>query len=75
MTIRELMSHSGGLTYGVFGNSAVDQQYRAAKILDRKVPLDEMVRRLGPIPLEFQPGTRWLYTAIDMSFPMPPISL
>ena len=62
MTIRELMSHSGGLTYGVFGNSYVDQQYRAAKILDSDIPLDEMVRRLGPIPLEFQPGTRWLYS-------------
>jgi CubicO group peptidase (beta-lactamase class C family) len=62
MTIRELMSHSGGLTYGVFGNSPVDQQYRAAKILDPTLPLDEMVRRLGPIPLEFQPGTRWLYS-------------
>ncbi|MCP5524824.1 MAG: serine hydrolase [Verrucomicrobiales bacterium] len=62
MTIRELMSHSGGLTYGVFGNSPVDQQYRAAKILDRDLPLVEMVRRLGPIPLEFQPGTRWLYS-------------
>jgi CubicO group peptidase (beta-lactamase class C family) len=62
MTIRELMSHSGGLTYGVFGNSPVDQQYRAAKILDPDLPLDEMVRRLGPIPLEFQPGTRWLYS-------------
>jgi CubicO group peptidase (beta-lactamase class C family) len=62
MTIRELMSHSGGLTYGFFGNSAIDQQYRAAKILDPNIPLDEMVRRLGPIPLEFQPGTRWLYS-------------
>jgi CubicO group peptidase (beta-lactamase class C family) len=62
MTIRELMSHSGGLTYGVFGNTPVDQQYRAAKILDPDIPLDEMVRRLGPIPLEYQPGTRWLYS-------------
>ena len=62
MTIRELMSHSGGLTYGVFGNTYVDQQYRDAKILDPDIPLDEMVRRLGPIPLEFQPGTRWLYS-------------
>ena len=62
MTIRELMSHSGGLTYGVFGNSPVNQQYRAAKILDPDIPLNEMVRRLGPIPLEFQPGTRWHYS-------------
>jgi CubicO group peptidase (beta-lactamase class C family) len=62
MTIRELMSHSGGLTYGVFGNSPIDQQYRAAKILDPDIPLDEMVRRLGPVPLESQPGARWHYS-------------
>lgn len=62
MTIRELMTHSGGLTYGIFGNSAVDQQYRAAQILNVDLTLAEMTRRLGPIPLEFQPGSRWLYS-------------
>ena len=29
-TIRELMSHTAGLTYGIFGNSPIDQQYRRA---------------------------------------------
>ena len=29
-TIRELMSHTAGLTYGVFGNTEIDQAYRAA---------------------------------------------
>ena len=30
ITIRELMSHTAGVTYGIFGNSPIDQQYRAA---------------------------------------------
>jgi CubicO group peptidase (beta-lactamase class C family) len=29
-TIRELMSHTADLTYGIFGNTSVDQKYRAA---------------------------------------------
>ncbi len=62
MTVLELMTHTGGLTYGVFGNSPVDQEYRRAEILSRDLSLAEMTKRLGAIPLEFQPGSRWLYS-------------
>ena len=31
-TVQMLMTHTAGLTYGVFGNTPVDQQYRKAKI-------------------------------------------
>lgn len=62
MTILELMTHTGGLTYGVFGNTPVDQEYRRAEILSRGLSLEEMTKRLGAIPLEFQPGSRWLYS-------------
>src|SRR5690606_17208630 len=41
-TIQMLMSHTAGLTYGVFGNSPVDQQYRKAGILGDQ-DLAEMV--------------------------------
>ena len=34
MTMRELMSHSGGLTYGVFGSTAVDKMYTDVNVLD-----------------------------------------
>jgi CubicO group peptidase (beta-lactamase class C family) len=34
-TMRELMSHSGGFTYGFFGDTEVDKLYREANVLDR----------------------------------------
>lgn len=61
LTIQMLMSHTAGLTYGVFGNTPVDQQYRKAGILGDQ-DLAEMVSDLGKIPLQYQPGTRWHYS-------------
>lgn len=60
-TIRNLLSHTAGLTYGVFSDTDVDKMYREAKILRNK-DLSEMVTRLGKIPLLYQPGTKWVYS-------------
>ena len=62
MTMRELMSHSGGLTYGVFGSTAVDKMYTDVNVLDRDATLQAMVDKLGKIPLLHQPGERWHYS-------------
>ncbi len=62
MTIRELMSHTGGLTYGLFSRTQVDQLYVKRGILDRDSTLAEMVTKLADIPLMSQPGTRWQYS-------------
>ena len=62
MTIRELMSHSGGLTYGFFSQSQVDSLYAKANVLDRNSTLQQMVEKLGKIPLWAQPGTTWHYS-------------
>ncbi|HVR31038.1 MAG TPA: serine hydrolase domain-containing protein [Thermoanaerobaculia bacterium] len=62
MTIRELVSHSGGLTYGFFSRSQVDSLYQQANILDRDSTLKEFVGKLGKIPLRQQPGTQWHYS-------------
>ena len=62
MTMRELMSHSGGLTYGVFGNTAVDKMYTEVNVLDRDATLQAMIDKLGKIPLLHQPGERWHYS-------------
>ncbi len=59
-TIQMLMTHSAGLTYGVFGDTLVDREYRDAQILGNQ-DLAEMTTRLGSIPLQFQPGTRFHY--------------
>jgi CubicO group peptidase (beta-lactamase class C family) len=62
MTMRELMSHSGGLTYGIFGSTAVDKLYTEANVLDATQPMQSMIDKLAKIPLLFQPGERWQYS-------------
>jgi CubicO group peptidase (beta-lactamase class C family) len=62
MTMRELMSHSGGLTYGVFGSTPVDKMYVDVNVLDRDATLQAMIDKLGKIPLLHQPGERWHYS-------------
>ncbi len=60
-TMRELMSHTAGFTYGFFGNSPVDVAYRDAKVLQSK-DLQEMIDKLAKLPLAYQPGKGWTYS-------------
>ncbi len=60
MTVRHLLTHTSGLSYGFARDNVIDQRYREARILGNK-NLDEMIERLGDIPLHFHPGTRWQY--------------
>lgn len=62
MTVQMLMTHTSGLTYGVFGDTLIDRQYRDAGIMESP-DLDTFVHRLGEIPLQYQPGTRFHYSA------------
>jgi CubicO group peptidase (beta-lactamase class C family) len=61
MTVQDLMRHTSGLTYGLFGNSAVDQMYRKADIFNSK-SLAEMVKSVAGMPLLHQPGEAWEYS-------------
>jgi CubicO group peptidase (beta-lactamase class C family) len=61
MTMRELMSHSSGLTYGLFGTTPVDKMYMDANVLDLKQPMQTMIDKLAKLPLLLQPGERWHY--------------
>lgn len=68
MTIRDLLRHTAGLSYGIFGNTKVDQQYRELGVLTDDKDLAEMVSKLGKIPLRFQPGTQWHYSvSVDVA--------
>ena len=60
-TMGELMSHSAGFTYGLFGNTPVDVMYRANNPLEAP-SLQEMINRLSKMPLLYQPGTKWVYS-------------
>jgi len=66
MTMRELMTHSGGLAYGL-RDTPVDRMYREARVLDSSVPLQTMIDRLALLPLLSQPGKQWYYSiAVDV---------
>jgi CubicO group peptidase (beta-lactamase class C family) len=60
-TIRDLMTHTAGLTYGIFGNTEVDQAYRKAELLG-DMDLKEFVTVLGKLPLQYDPGSQWHYS-------------
>ena len=77
-TIRELLSHTAGLTYGIFSNTEVDKLYREALWGDRAMldltkyrgdgmerrvkDLDELSKTIASIPLLYQPGSQWVYS-------------
>jgi CubicO group peptidase (beta-lactamase class C family) len=61
MTVRDLMRHTSGLTYGFLNDSPVDRLYRANRIGDRDETLAELVTKLSKLPLDHQPGERFTY--------------
>ena len=66
MTVSDLMRHTAGLPGAaryMAGQTAVDKGYREAGLhLLHACNLQEMVERLGRIPLLYQPGTKWHYS-------------
>ncbi len=65
-TIGELMTHTAGFTYGVFGKTPVDKMYTDQQILGSD-NLQQMIDKLAKTPLLYQPGTKWVYSvAMDI---------
>lgn len=60
-TMGELMSHSAGFTYGLFGSTPVDKMYQASNPLGAP-SLKEFINRVSQLPLLYQPGTKWVYS-------------
>ena len=69
MQIRDLMTHTSGLTYDFMADTPVAQMYRDARIMnDATRPLDALIDELATLPLAFQPGSRWHYSVgIDVA--------
>jgi CubicO group peptidase (beta-lactamase class C family) len=61
VTIRDLLRHTSGLTYGFWGTSLVDKMYLDKKVLTEDATIQDTVAKLGTIPLKHQPGTVWEY--------------
>lgn len=61
-TIRQLMCHSAGFSYGIFAESLVDALYMQAGVLGPNQSLEELVDLVASIPLAYQPGARFQYS-------------
>jgi CubicO group peptidase (beta-lactamase class C family) len=67
MTIRELMTHTAGLAYGIGDPHPADRLYQREGVLDSRGTLKDMIDKLAELPLRQQPGSRWSYSiAVDV---------
>jgi CubicO group peptidase (beta-lactamase class C family) len=63
ITIRHLMTHTSGLSYGMFDPGTVMfKAYNNAQVMHPGKTLSEMMTTLASLPLSFQPGTQWEYS-------------
>ena len=61
VTIKDLLTHTSGLTYGAFSNTPVDTIYNRARMLGDRWTLAQFADSIAHLPLMFQPGTKWNY--------------
>jgi CubicO group peptidase (beta-lactamase class C family) len=63
MTVQDLLRHTSGITYGVFGKkSIVKDRYNAANLFDMNQTNAELVTKISQLPLLNHPGTIWDYS-------------
>ena len=62
MTIRDLMLHTSGLSYGFVGDGPVARKYKDLKPTSRDGSMKKMVEKLASIPLAFEPSRKWNYS-------------
>jgi CubicO group peptidase (beta-lactamase class C family) len=63
ITIRQLLTHTAGLSYGIFDpGSVIFNAYNEAQVLNPLTPLTDMIDSLAKLPLIYHPGTSWEYS-------------
>lgn len=67
--IRDLLTHTSGLTYDFMADNPVAARYRQAAIMhDASRSLEACIDALAELPLAFHPGSRWHYSVgIDVA--------
>ena len=63
-TMRELMTHSAGLSYGFNQEDPLDQLYQAAQVW-QSASLAEFSGKVAALPLAYQPGSKWPLQHVD----------
>lgn len=67
ITVLDLMRHTAGLTYGVFGDTPVDKAYVNSGLFEPGQTLATWTDTLAQQPLLYQPGDAWVYSlAVDV---------
>ena len=62
ITIRDLLRHTSGITYGFFGETAVQKLYADPLLYAGDFDNAEFADRIASLPLADQPGVRWNYS-------------
>ncbi len=63
ITIRHLLSHSAGLSYGLLDpGTLVYNAYVERRVINTRMPLSNMMDVLATLPLMFHPGTSFEYS-------------
>jgi CubicO group peptidase (beta-lactamase class C family) len=62
VTVADLLTHTAGLTYGLFGNTTVDSIYLRAGFFGPGWTNASLADSLARLPLMFSPGSKWNYS-------------
>jgi CubicO group peptidase (beta-lactamase class C family) len=63
ITIRQLLTHTSGLSYGIFDPGTVlFKAYNEARVLNPLTPLTDLIDKLADLPLSYHPGASWEYS-------------
>lgn len=61
ITVHDLLRHTAGFVYGIFGSTGVHKAYQEADMDNLVMSPAEFDERLASMPLINQPGTTWEY--------------
>lgn len=62
ITVQHLLTHTSGLSYGFMSDASGKMMNEKKVMADGSVSLRDDVRRIAGVPLQFDPGARWLYS-------------
>ena len=62
ITLHDLLTHTSGLTYGLFEGHPLEDIYRETELFRADQTIAEMIDKLVQLPLFSQPGSTWQYS-------------